>query len=132
MNQKLCVFIQCVPVQLEEDDRSIIKKNSECVNHEVANGFSCCKYVSLVFSSKLGKCLHFQVLAFNITFHCFVESDEEYGEYQGDDESVDSLFNICIVKLKINLHTNLALDAVFGKSSFELLRKWENSKSNAA
>ena len=67
-------------------------------------------------------------MAFYVPCHCFIEPDEEYGEHKGDDESVDSLLNICIIELKINLHTNLTLDAVPRKVLLQLVGKRKDSK----
>ena len=79
----------------------------------------------------LGKCLHFQVLPLDTVLHTLAEPDDEDGEHQGDDEGVYSLLDIGFIQLKINLHTNLPLDAVLRKSSLHLFRKRENSKGNA-
>ena len=94
-------------------------------------GLLCCENIPLMLPQVLGKCLHVQVLPLHTVLHTLAEPDQEDGEHQGDDEGVYSLLDIGFIQLKINLHTNLPLDAVLRKSSFHLLRKRENSKGYA-
>ena len=131
MDDKLSVLVQMLSVELKQDDWGIVSENYECIEQEIINGFFGCKNISSILPPKLGKCPHVQVLSFDIVFHYVDEPEEEDGENQRDDESVDSVLGICFIHLKLNLHANLTLDTVLGKSSSQLLRKRENSEGNA-
>ena len=58
MNEKLFVFVDLVSVELENNDDGIVKKYENCCYKEVVTGLLGSEYISLVLSSKLGKCFH--------------------------------------------------------------------------
>ena len=58
VNKKLDIFVDLVPVELENNDERILQKYNNCCYNEVVTGLLGCEYIPLVLASKLGKCFH--------------------------------------------------------------------------
>ena len=127
MKNKLSVFLNLSPVQLKQNNQTIVQICKAYTEKEVRNVLFEGEYISLVLSSKLRKRFHFQALAFNIIIDRFHEYKCEYCHQCWHYERLNSVLCVHFIKLEIYPHANLSFDAVFRKISFQLLREWENS-----
>ena len=84
-----------------------------------------CEKISMMFPSKLSKCLHVHVLSFHRVHGVFLVSEHKNVEQDWHDESYDSLFPIVFSKFERESHTYLAFAVVPRKVLFQLVLQWK-------
>ena len=124
VKNELGVFIYVTILVLKNSDQDIIKNVVSDNNKEIVRDMLQGEKISMIFPSKLSKCLHVQVLSFHKVHRIFLVSEHENIHEDCTYESYDSVFPVVFSKLERESHTYLALAVVPRKVLFQLVLQW--------